>query len=423
MTDTLTCRGVGECLTHCQVHQSADGDYADPRPYLAIHGAEIPVRDQNQSLNFYVEKLGFRVVVDCQISAGYRCVAISPPDHSTVLVLVKASRDSREKSPDLGRRTGLTLVTDDIAEKFQQWSARGVHFRETPRTVPWGIHAIFDDIDGNQFNLLQSSWLIDVLNAERRLAERRQQSERRAAYEMEIAKRIQTQLFPQRLPSLKTLKYAGACSQARQIGGDYYDFLDLAPGHLGLVIGDAAGKGISGALLMAILQASLRCQNALALGNLPRLLESVNQLLYENTPEGIYATLFFGEYQDTTRRLHYVNCGHLPPILLRQDGALERLDSNSTVLGMFGHWECAEAEKELTPGDTLLLYTDGVTEAINGEGREFGERRLIEALQTGHHLPIDCLLKGMLEQVSRFGTREQEDDIALVVARCHSVND
>src|SRR5262245_7232094 len=412
MADTLA------CLTHWGVPHSADGDQAGPRPYLGIHGAEIFVRDQNQSLEFYVEKLGFRILVDAQIGGQNRCLAISPPDHSTVLVLVNASKDL-ENSRGFGCKTGLTLVTDNIAEKFQEWSARGVQFRQAPTVIPWGIHATFDDIDGNQFNLLQSPWLVDVLNAERRSVEQRQLEERRAAYEMEIAKQVQAQLLPHRLPPLETLAYAGACSQARHVGGDYYDFLDLGPGHLGLVVGDVAGKGMAGALLMANLQASLRCQTALAVQDLPRLLKSVNELLYENTPESGYVTLFFAEYHDRTRRLHYVNCGHLPPILLRRDGALERLDPNSTVLGMFRHWECADAEVELSPGDTLLLCTDGITDTINDDGCDFGERRLVQALRAKCHLPVELLVQGVLEKVSQFGMREQKDDITVVAARCH----
>ena len=205
---------------------------------------------------------------------------------------------------------------------------------------------------------------------------------------------------------------------ARQVGGDYYDFLNLGPGNLAFVIADIAGKGIGGALLMANLQANLRSQHALALEDLPRFLKSVNSLLHENTPEAGYATLFFGQYQDAMRRLRYVNCGHLPPLLLRKNGTLERLDPGSTVLGMFSDWECTAAEAELESGDTLLLYTDGITEAMSDDGREFGEEGLIEAVRAECDLPVERLLERVLERVRVFSGREQEDDIALVIARC-----
>jgi len=148
----------------------------------------------------------------------------------------------------------------------------------------------------------------------------RLEAERHAAQEMDIARQVQSKLLPQKMPPLATLEYAGDCLQARAVGGDYYDFLDLGPGRVGFVLADIAGKGISAALLMANLQANLRSQYATALDNLPQLLQSVNRLFYESTEPNNYATLFFATYDDATRRLTYVNCGHNPPVLLRRDG-------------------------------------------------------------------------------------------------------
>src|SRR5206468_370643 len=142
-----------------------------------------------------------------------------------------------------------------------------------------------------------------------------------------IAKQVQARLFPQTLPPLKTLEYAGICRQARQVGGDYYDFLDLGSERLGFVIGDISGKGIAAALLMANLQANLRSQSAIAVDQPQRLLRSVNQLFCENTTNGAFATLFFAEYDDATRRLRYANCGHLAALLLRCNDSIERLES------------------------------------------------------------------------------------------------
>jgi len=256
-----------------------------------------------------------------------------------------------------------------------------------------------------------------------RLAEamvERMEAERRAAQEIEIARQVQARLFPQKRPPLKTLEYAGGCLQARQVGGDYYDFLDLGPGRLGLVLADIAGKGISGALLMANLQANLRSQYAVALDDLPRLLQSVNRLFYENTADNSYATLFFGDYDDRTRRLRYANCGHLPPLLLRADGSVARLEATSTVLGLFETWSCSVEETFLAAGDSLVLYTDGVTEAARADGEEFGEERLIQTVCAHRSLPVADLLTAIVSAVREFSGPEQADDITLVVAKCHS---
>jgi serine phosphatase RsbU (regulator of sigma subunit) len=263
-----------------------------------------------------------------------------------------------------------------------------------------------------------------------RLAENmaeRIEADRRIAQEMEIARQVQARLFPQKLPAMKTLEYTGCCIQARTVGGDYYDFLELRPGRLALVLADIAGKGVSGALLMANLQANLRSQYAIAIDDLPRLLTSVNRLFYESTNDASYATLFFADYDESTRKLRYANCGHLPAALLRagsQDQAsklskVEWLDSTCTVMGLFEAWQCEIAEVQLAPGDTLVLYTDGVTEAANSEGEEFGETHLLATLESHASVPVGPLLDAVVAAVQQFsGGSEQQDDITLVIARC-----
>jgi serine phosphatase RsbU (regulator of sigma subunit) len=184
------------------------------------------------------------------------------------------------------------------------------------------------------------------------------------------------------------------------------------------VIGDIAGKGIAAALLMANLQANLRSQCAIALDQPQRLLRSVNQLFYENTTESAYATLFFAEYDDGARRLRYANCGHLCALLLRNDDRVERLESTSTVLGLFKDWDCSIGERSLLSGDTLALYTDGITEAFNESEEEYGEHRLIEALKRNRKLSSQDLLGSVVDDVRAFSPHEQHDDITLIVAKC-----
>jgi len=264
-----------------------------------------------------------------------------------------------------------------------------------------------------------------------RLAEKmaeRFEADRRAAQEMEIARQVQARLFPQELPAIQALEYTGGCIQAKQVGGDYYDFLELRPGRLALVLADIAGKGVSGALLMANLQANLRSQYALAIDDLPRLLLSVNHLFFRNTDDSSYATLFFGDYDSASRKLRYANCGHLPPLLLRASQPApaqaakapraEWLPSTCTVMGMFEDWRCEIAEIQLAPGDILVLYTDGITEAANAAGEEFGDSRLLETVARHAHLPVPDLLQAIVREVRQFGDRvELQDDITLVIAR------
>ena len=174
------------------------------------------------------------------------------------------------------------------------------------------------------------------------------------------------------------------CIQTRAVGGDYYDFLDFGSGRLGLVLADISGKGMSAALLMANLQANLRGQYALALEDVPHLLRSVNRLFYKNTETSHYATMFFAVYDDETRRLRYVNCGHNPPMLLRANGEIERLNATATVLGLFEEWDCEAVDCQLEPGDVLVIYTDGVSEAgesDDDDSEEFGEERLMAAIR------------------------------------------
>jgi serine phosphatase RsbU (regulator of sigma subunit) len=286
----------------------------------------------------------------------------------------------------------------------------------------WGSgrarYAVFEDVDGNSFSLMEIDEATRSLEAERRDQAARLEAARQAAHDLAIARQVQTRLFPQRQPAIRTLVYAGICHPARVVAGDYYDFLDLGSGRLGLVLADIAGKGIGAALLMANLQAALRSQSATAWEQPERFLRSVNQLLYENTDEGNYATLFFAVYDDDTRKLRYSNCGHPPALLVRGDHSLERLKATCTVVGLFEKWECTMAERELAPGDDILLYTDGVTEAVSDEGEEFGEERLLEAARQHGELSLPELVEAVTDQARRFSPDEQADDITLIVAKC-----
>ncbi len=241
--------------------------------------------------------------------------------------------------------------------------------------------------------------------------------DRRAAREMQIAREVQSRLFPQTMPALTTLEYAGACLQARQVGGDYYDFVDLGSRHVAFVLADISGKGIAGALLMASLQANLRSRYEVARDDLPRLLNSVNQYFYENTPDDRYATMFLGVYDDLTRELTYANCGQNPPLVFRSDGSVERLSATATVIGLFPKWQCDTRAIVLQPNDALVIYTDGVTEANDAGGNEFGEERLKHTVQAKLRGSPQEILTAIQDAVRQFSPSEQFDDLTLVVAR------
>jgi len=408
-------RDAGTGITHVAPPKQEEAKLST---YLRLHHMPIFVRDQDRSLRFYLDQLGFRLIVDYNYGERGRFILVAPPNGATLLALIAPRPDSPEHD-FIGRSGQAVFVTEDVAAKFQLWSKSGIRFRHPPQAGTWGgIFTTFEDLDGNSFILAGWDDLTQKVEARRRALAERAESERRAARELEIARQVQARLFPQTSPALKSLEYAGVCVQAREVGGDYYDFLNLGPQRLGLVIGDISGKGIAAALLMANLQANLRSQCAMASEQPDRFLQSVNQLFYDNTAVSSYATLFFAEYDDAERRLRYANCGHLPPLLVRRDGSVEKLEATSTVVGLFRQWNCSVAECRLSAGDTLVLYTDGVTESFNDAWEEFGEPRLLEGLKTYRKLPPQMVISAMINRLKQFSPGEQHDDITLIVARC-----
>jgi sigma-B regulation protein RsbU (phosphoserine phosphatase) len=237
--------------------------------------------------------------------------------------------------------------------------------------------------------------------------------DRRVKSELEIARNVQQKLFPNQSRRLAGLDYAGQCIPAREVSGDYYDFLDTGDRGLGFVLADVSGKGVAAALLMANLQACFRSQSQDALRQPASMLRSVNKLFYESTPPEHFATLFFGAYDDRTRRLRYANCGHLPPFLLRADGRVERLPGTATVLGVFKEWSSEESVVDLAPGDTLVLFSDGVTEAGVETEAEFGDDGLLAVIRANQGASAETLVNAIISAVAG----EKEDDVTVVAIR------
>ncbi|MGB9362036.1 MAG: SpoIIE family protein phosphatase, partial [Candidatus Sulfotelmatobacter sp.] len=271
-----------------------------------------------------------------------------------------------------------------------------------------------------------------------------QKEKQRLEGELAIAQEVQAQLFPRQVTELESLEVHGFCRPARTVSGDYYDFLTASSHKLILAVGDISGKGISAALLMATIHSAVR---AYSVESLPQMREPIavgavadagrimaawpegievspgallgllNHQLYESTPPEKYATLFLGIYDGRSHQLTYSNGGHLPPILISENGAVRRLEAGGTVVGLFDNMTYDEGSVQMHPGEIFVAYSDGVTEPENEFG-EFGEERLIELVSANRRLPLVQISQEVTSAVDDWiGDNEQPDDITLVLAR------
>ncbi len=237
--------------------------------------------------------------------------------------------------------------------------------------------------------------------------------------EIEIAREVQQRLFPQKLPQIAGLEFAGRCRAALGVGGDYYDLIELDNGRLGMAIGDVSGKGISAALLMAGLRASLRGLILDGSGDLAKLMERINRLVYEASASNRYATFFFALLDPATLEVHYVNAGHNAPMLVRGgSGDVERLEAGGTVVGLMPSVRYQAQSVRMGPGDLLLFYTDGISEAMNLEDEEWGEDAMLAAAKRAPGAQPDEVLRTVFEAADQFtGEAPQHDDMTLMVVR------
>jgi len=271
-----------------------------------------------------------------------------------------------------------------------------------------------------------------------------QKEKQRMESELAIAQEVQAQLFPREVSELESLEVHGFCRPARTVSGDYYDFVTASSHKLILAVGDISGKGISAALLMATIHSAVRAYSVesqpqisepVAVGAIAgsgrmmaswaegtdvspaALLALLNHQLYESTPPEKYATLFLGSYDGRSHRLTYSNGGHLPPILIAQDGTVRRLETGGTVVGLFDGMSYEEGAAEMQAGEIFIAYSDGVTEPENEFG-EFGEHRLIDLVSSNRDLPLAQISQIVTMAVDDWiGEKEQPDDVTLVLAR------
>jgi phosphoserine phosphatase RsbU/P len=233
--------------------------------------------------------------------------------------------------------------------------------------------------------------------------------------EIEIAREVQERLFPQEMPMLPGATVAGHCRPALGVGGDYYDVINLEDGRLGLAVGDVSGKGISAALLMASLRASLRGVTLDSPRDFAKLMHKVNKLVYEASASNRYATFFFAAFDPRTRRLECVNAGHNPPVLLR-NGTVIRLEADGPVVGLLPDAPYTEQSLTLEPGDLLILYTDGISEAMTNDDEEWGDERMIASASALRNKPAAEVLRAMFADADKFTAgAPQHDDMTLLV--------
>jgi sigma-B regulation protein RsbU (phosphoserine phosphatase) len=269
--------------------------------------------------------------------------------------------------------------------------------------------------------------------------------------EVEIAAEVQAQLFPRRVPDLLSVEVAAECRAARGVAGDYYDYVEIAPGLVAFALGDVSGKGVSASLVMSNLQAALRAQatitserlniaeraaaasaegasgtrllahvmaDAALDGAVSRIASNINRQLCQSTDANRFATLFLALYEDGTRTLRYANAGHNEAILVRAGGAVERLGVGGMLAGAFDWAGYEEAHTRLEAGDTLLIFSDGISEAERATGEEYGEARLVQLAVEHRNLSADDLRRAIFAEIENWsGIEERGDDQTLVIIK------
>jgi sigma-B regulation protein RsbU (phosphoserine phosphatase) len=235
--------------------------------------------------------------------------------------------------------------------------------------------------------------------------------------EMRVAQNIQQNLLPRKVPVFEGYEFAGKSIPAKEVGGDYYDFIPLNDGRLAFCLGDISGKGIPAALLMANLQATLRGQAFIG-NECKDSVSFANNILYHNTDPTRYATLFYSLLNTKGHKITYCNAGHNNPYIFSPGKEMVRLSEGGIVVGMMPDYSFNEDSVELFPDDVFILFSDGVTEAMNSNEDEFGEERLEDIIKRSLHLKAEDIIKSIFKEVETF-TRDtvQSDDITMLIIK------
>jgi sigma-B regulation protein RsbU (phosphoserine phosphatase) len=228
------------------------------------------------------------------------------------------------------------------------------------------------------------------------------------------------QRFMQRVvPATNILDYGARCRQVHELGGDCFDFLSLAENRLAMAVGDASGKGLAAALMISNVQSSLRTAVLFTEDDRAATLGAVNRQVYATSLEDRYATLFYGVVDGTARTLGYVNAGHNPPVVMRRDGSIAWLETGGAPVGMFRDWIYEEGTVQLSPGDLVLAYTDGVIDATNAFGEEWGVEGLRSVAAKNRARSAEDVVDAIFKSMDEFTHERQTDDATVVVLRVH----
>jgi serine phosphatase RsbU (regulator of sigma subunit) len=251
-----------------------------------------------------------------------------------------------------------------------------------------------------------------------RFVQTNRQDLKRLEEEVAAAAQVQQRLFPSSLPTIPGLDYAGTCMPALGVSGDYYDFLQLPSGRLAMLLADASGKGMPAALLAASLHAAVRAFGPAAERNCGEVLSKVNRLLYETTSPERFITIFYGVYDPTDQTFTWANAGHCPPLLVKKAGSFLRLDTLTTPAGVLPDIPPAQQTIQLVAGDQLVIVSDGILEACNHEGSEFGESRVLQTVRDSRERSASELCSVVLDRAKRFNSGQpQADDLTVVAAK------
>lgn len=237
--------------------------------------------------------------------------------------------------------------------------------------------------------------------------------------EWAAASEVQRGFMPHLVDGIENLSYSARCRQLRELGGDCHDFVPLPDNRVAVTVGDASGKGLAAALMMSNVQSALRTAALLAGNDGAAIIDLVNRQVHATALADRYVTLFYGVFDARTRTLRYVNAGHNPPMVIRRDGSIDWLETGGAPIGIFSGWTYEEGEIQLNPGDLVVAYTDGVTEAVSPVGEQWGVESLRKTAAESLEQSPDDIVRTIFTAIDEFSRGRQTDDATVVVMRVH----